>query len=928
MSSLYAKLPALFIATLFLWGVQITPQHHGSLSSFFNVELAIELAYADESTGEAAPIKHGHSENPESSKNSELPNDLDTLDSPDPLDPLDPLDAGVSADPDLAGLTAIPVDNGNAEGNESVDGQINEADKATTAVDADTASESTSESSESTDITAMSQEDWDNLWQSRMQDLYALQQEAQALRMQLPELTSDIEKSVDQGRHAYRHIFALVQAKHTAPNELVVLDAQLAARISDLENQLSPVKEMLTSLDDRRKELQSIKDDLTEYDMVDSAGHLIPVQASTSNSAAAALASQSNTMQNYFVQLTRTQKNASLLHSRLESLLEPGEVLLARMQTLRATVQKNLPTLWRDHYLAPSAMLFDVAAWVEIPSALASFAQTAVGTILDELPSSTSVWVSCSMRFLFILLPLVGILRAIRQKIEKRFDKTSSVAQTFYSIRYGIGWIVFGFALHFGAYSSGDDGYRALMVPANIFLVWGQIALAWSLRTVGKENYPKRSPLSSFEYLVVISLVLLFFNPPLPLLGLAWIGSLVMMLIKRQSFRQNPDTPNLEVAILKIEGLIIWASLVIVVLGWGRLAMVLYMAFVALTVSIQLGLALMSLIDTASAKLPKEGSNAIIGGVLLGLAAPLVLVLVAAAVVLWIIAYPGGAYLLQHAIAFNVKVGAISFDGLRVLFILTAFYVTRSLTTVGTTFLTQLPTRLPRFDRSMIQPMQAAFSYILWGLFALYVLQALGVSLTSFAVIAGGLSVGIGFGMQTIVNNFMSGMILIFGRSLQEGDIVDLGGTMGTVRKVNIRATTVETFENAVIFVPNSDLVSNQIVNWTRNSRMVRRDVNVGVAYGSDVALVQKLLRQVAEQHNNVLINPAPMVIFNDFGASTLDFILRVWISDINVGISVMSELRSDIDAIFRENDIEIAFPQMDIHLRTADGLVAKKVNM
>ncbi len=558
-----------------------------------------------------------------------------------------------------------------------------EATTADPATIGDTGDNGDNGDTEASNTNALSQEDWDTLWQSRLQDLYALQQEAQALRMQLPELTDDIEQSVDQGRRAYRHIFALVQAKHTAPNDLVVLDAQLAARISDLETQLLPVKEMVTSLDDRRKELQSIKDDFTENDL--NAGLAQGTTSAGGTAADTVLAAQNATMQNYFAQLTHTQKNASLLHSRLESLLEPGEILLARMQTLRATVQKNLPTLWRDHYLAPSAMLFDVAAWTEIPHALMSFTQNAVTLVQAELPSSTSVWVSCAMRFLFIILPLIGILQTIRKKLQNRFGEESSVTQTFYRIRHGIGWIGFGFALHFASYSSGDDGFRAFVVPANIFLVWGQIALAWSLRALNNPTYQKHSPFSSFEYLVIISLILLFFNPPLPLLGLVWIATVVMMIAKRHKY-QPEDIPTLEAAMLKVESFVLWGSLIIVVLGWGRLAMVLYMAFVALSVSIQLGVALMALIDNTSAKLPKEGSNAIIGGVLLGLAAPLVLVLVAAAIVLWIIAYPGGAYLLQHAVAFNVKVGAISFDGLRVLFILTAFYVTRSLTTVGITF--------------------------------------------------------------------------------------------------------------------------------------------------------------------------------------------------------------------------------------------------
>ena len=156
---------------------------------------------------------------------------------------------------------------------------------------------------------------------------------------------------------------------------------------------------------------------------------------------------------------------------------------------------------------------------------------------------------------------------------------------------------------------------------------------------------------------------------------------------------------------------------------------------------------------------------------------------------------------------------------------------------------------------------------------------------------------------------------------MQEGDIIDLGGTMGTVRKVSIRATTVETFDNAVIFVPNADLVSNRLTNWTRNSLTIRRDVAVGVAYGSDVELVTRLLLEVAKAHKRVLHHPGPVVLFDNFGPSSLDFILRVWVDDIAVGVSTASDLRVEIDRVFRENNVEISFPQLDLHVRSAEGL-------
>ena len=190
------------------------------------------------------------------------------------------------------------------------------------------------------------------------------------------------------------------------------------------------------------------------------------------------------------------------------------------------------------------------------------------------------------------------------------------------------------------------------------------------------------------------------------------------------------------------------------------------------------------------------------------------------------------------------------------------------------------------------------------------------MELSNLAMVAGGLSVGIGFGMQTIINNFLSGLILIFSRTMQVGDVVEVGTTTGRVRKISVRATIVETYDNAVIYVPNSEFVSTRLINWTRNSRTVRRDVVVGVAYGSDTTLVMKLLASVANGHSDILKYPAPVVLFSNFGASTLDFTLRFWVRDYDVSVKTASELLFEIDQLFRKNNIEIAFPQMDVHIK------------
>ncbi|MCG6980644.1 MAG: mechanosensitive ion channel [Deltaproteobacteria bacterium] len=168
-------------------------------------------------------------------------------------------------------------------------------------------------------------------------------------------------------------------------------------------------------------------------------------------------------------------------------------------------------------------------------------------------------------------------------------------------------------------------------------------------------------------------------------------------------------------------------------------------------------------------------------------------------------------------------------------------------------------------------------------------------------------------------NNFVSGIIMLFERPVRVGDYIELGGVWAEIRKIGLRATVVRTFDAADIVVPNSDLISNQVTNWTLSDQLVRRIIPVGVAYGSDVPLVTETLMKCATASSNVLKMPAPQVLFRDFGESSLDFELRVWIANVDNMLVVESDLRHDIDRRFRDKGIEIAFPQRDLHIRSVD---------
>lgn len=220
-------------------------------------------------------------------------------------------------------------------------------------------------------------------------------------------------------------------------------------------------------------------------------------------------------------------------------------------------------------------------------------------------------------------------------------------------------------------------------------------------------------------------------------------------------------------------------------------------------------------------------------------------------------------------------------------------------------------------DPNAIQLVSRAYLILGLVLLGLVTLDMLSVPLTAFAFISGAVAIGVGFGAQNIINNFISGWILMWERPIKIGDFLELGEVRGSVEAINTRSTRIRRVDGVHLLIPNSQLLENTVTNWTLVDSLVRTTVRVGVAYGSDVRLAERLIAQAAAEHPDVLKTPESMVIFDDFGDSALMFELNIWVyATADRGLRLIrSDLRFRIDALFREHGVVIAFPQRDVHI-------------
>ncbi len=275
-----------------------------------------------------------------------------------------------------------------------------------------------------------------------------------------------------------------------------------------------------------------------------------------------------------------------------------------------------------------------------------------------------------------------------------------------------------------------------------------------------------------------------------------------------------------------------------------------------------------------------------------------------------------GSFIIHVAkkILFGFKIGGIQISLIAIILGIVVFFASLAAVKFAKNHLTNNVFAKLNMDEGIKHSLSSGISFVGFIISILLAVTVMGADLTNLAVIAGALSVGIGFGLQNIINNFVSGIIILFERPFKVGDWVILDNQEGTIKQINIRSTELETFNRTSVIIPNATLLSSSIINLTHGNNWTRQTIKVGVAYGSDVKKVTEILLDCAKNSKKVLKNPAPYVLFQNFGPSSLDFELRCYSSNIWNGWDIPSDLRYEINKRFIEEKIEIPFQQLVIH--------------
>ncbi len=595
------------------------------------------------------------------------------------------------------------------------------------------------------------------------------------------------------------------------------------------------------------------------------------------------------------------------------------EEFSVRLNPRKTLIENDLRAAWKKYYLFPPTQTFFAAdTWTALRSVLKSWFGFWDYWLIPYAQNKSVIVKTIARAALFGAAILIVFL-AIFLHIRRRYRSVPVGRFMVFGLYTG-----FGLPLMMIGTTTSMGILSILTFIAEIVLAAGLVSLGWNLRKIFGDNslIYRHNPLWPIWFLFTAGVLAQLGHTHIILYSLPL--TLIFIIVGVYSyFLKLRDQNDLDKRLLVITS---WLSVVFIGLtlfGWCSIAMLAATAWFAIALNVELWSGLAGWLKRVIAAGRENMTTA--RRLAIGVVFPMIFLGLFSITVVWIILYVGGTPLLDDIIRWHLNIGYLSLNLPMLVVVVAILVITRSLVIAINALITFFATRLGGgglLREGVIKSLHAISTYVVWSLFILLSLKLVGVSVTHLAIIAGGLSIGAGFGLQELIKNFFSGLILLFGRSIHPGDEIQLGDIRGTVIKVNIRNTIMQTNDDSTIFIPNSDLINKNIVNWTYRDPKGRAEIEVAVAYGSNTERVKEILIQCAESNPGALEDPPPYVLFWDFGDNALAFRLRYWIRrPVQMRDKIASAIRFEVEKAFRENNIEMAYPQQDIHIRTAEGL-------
>jgi potassium-dependent mechanosensitive channel len=435
------------------------------------------------------------------------------------------------------------------------------------------------------------------------------------------------------------------------------------------------------------------------------------------------------------------------------------------------------------------------------------------------------------------------------------------------------------------------------------------------LKVIQCPDTPEDSSLSAFFLIFSCGVLYQIFGMNYILLAIVWpitISATTFFLFLKTIIKHRTLVNKQFLLFLPVAALFF----ILCIYGYVYLSIFFSMVWFLIVVSFRLGTALSWIL-----KVGVESSKSdyhLLKSIITGIGIPFIWLILIVFLFFWAaMQISSNSYtLLAYLINLNVDIHGLQLQVFNVAVAVFLFFVFKCFIDSFIEYLTHSSYTDQKQRHQILPSLKSITRYTGWVIYLLVIMIIFNVNITSILVVLGGLSVGIGLGLQTLISNFICGLMIIFGKTCRPGDVIELGGILGTVLKTEIRNTTIKTLDNCIITVPNSHLLDTQLHNWTRNNDLVRKDINVGVGYDSDVEMTTKILLEVTDNFEEICKNPKPKVLFEDFGDNALIFTLRIWLHDIDNIFIVPSNIRYAINKRFNENGINIAYPQLDLHVK------------